>query len=513
MHASTSTTTVHLLIGTEMRTLVCFGDRDGLGEIEVSSTENIVCHESIPTSFYEEQGLGGRTINRPREEIRLFHTQPLIVEEEDDDDEDEEVFFESTSIDISDEPLFRETNPALIGPPETPSTAASPSRTPSKAVLAVIDDLEKALDDVDVDQLLEPLPPATPPPPPSYGKPLSLKSILARFRPQQTFPRQCEPQNNPHTNTPKKVVHVVAPLVAPVAEKRPSKVVRGKPRSSRGSLNRLFPIGRHRQKSSKQGSADTALLIPNKTRESDWFLPDESLHALKTEKKNLPQNGTELHQCPPQKRKKGRFFHRLLTVSRLSTGQPDGVVDTNDAGDLRHDETHSLSLEDEADKEKEIILSKPERTFRNDEELVDHLVKVCDTSSSLEEGFNCLQERIRTHSICRGSPTNDAGNPIFSSSFLDMSSFEAPPKATPTTPSSAVPGPPPISAPSKEDPRNDSIPSFSSLEDFLTSVNDSDHSASLEALLFEQELEKLSTEELAELLDEELEKLMRDGLA
>ena len=291
---------------------------------------------------------------------------------------------------------------------------------------------------------------------------------------------------------------------------------------------RLFP------KKAKKRAGDTTLLIPKDESNNDWFLPDDDDDEWNEDKTSVGENKTmgstdtcvpgssSRNSSHPSSQEKGPSKKKAF-MSRLLRGRSSRRNDSkdnnhNDDATLPHpsnhdlhsqDRTRSLSLEDEE-------LQLPP-IFKSDEELIDHLVKICDKNSSLEEGFNCLQERLRSRSFSNlpvlGMSDNDQDNahanndggktpPVFSTSFLEMK----PPTTTTRTSHR--------SSPARRDPHNDSIPSFTSLEEFLTSgPNDCSHSASLEALLFEQELEKLSTEELAELLDTELEKLMREGIS
>ena len=275
------------------------------------------------------------------------------------------------------------------------------------------------------------------------------------------------------------------------------------------SWGRLFPT------KTKQRTGDTTLLLSKgqdryaSDYDDDWNVPEEEWgsssktndtahNTMDLTDTTVPRSSSTVIRQRSSSKKKPTFLSRIFRghSSRKDQTPVSPCADNQDR-------TRSLSLEDE----EELHLELP--TFKNDEELVDHLVKICDNNTSLEEGFSHLQERLRSHSSSNlhalGESSESNGNPVFSTSFLEMRPASSGSSSNPTSSRAS---------PARRDPRDDSMPSFASLEEFLTSgPNDSSHSASLEALLFEQELDKLTTEELAELLDTELEKLVREGIS
>ena len=274
----------------------------------------------------------------------------------------------------------------------------------------------------------------------------------------------------------------------------------------------------------KKRASDRKLLLPNKSHE-DWFLAnndewDGGNHTIGIEENKTMDSTDSSVVVPPTtvsskgdssshdapKKKKfslGRFLRRRRKASRkisnqaqpLSFQQPSDQDVARDGLSLEREERQTVSM--------------------SETELIDRLVKECDQNAFLEEGFICLQERLRSRSLSRslsasrdtsrssGTQSNSRGdfhprngnhkkkNGVSSTSFEEMRS-----------------------SPARGDPHNDSLPSLASIEEFLSSgPNDSAYSASLEALNFDKELEKLTSDELAELLDFELEQLVREGVS
>jgi hypothetical protein len=471
------------------KTLVCFGQaRDGMGGIEVLSAEKAVTREETVPLVYLRSGQEELRRSRTgcsQEGIRLFHSQPSI--EDDEDDLEETLSFESEN--HQREPIFQDPDPACFEP-TTPPRLTSKAKQSSK-LLAVIDNLEKKLEDVD-----------------SAGtKTKRLSSSRWKF---PKFMRSRSTKESTEQLELKHRRHQEAPVPITVTpRKRSSTPAHTKPSSSpwtriKNSMPNLT------SKKTKKNRADTALLIPKK--EYNYFSQDAlkwsifaDKHSHAEEISTLSESATmnessEDEVSKPKRRfitKSNRKFFRHLLLRSFAGKHRDR--DEESFGELGPDRTRSLSLlEDEGDA---AIKNMSRSIDKNEEAFIDNLVQYVDNNSSLEQGLNMLEERIRSRSSAKS--TVSVADAIFSTSFLDMSSLESKSKE-----------PSPRRSPSTEpgSPQNESIPSFASLEDFLTSpVNDSTNSASIEALLFEQELEKLSTEELAELLDAELEKLMREG--
>jgi len=278
------------------------------------------------------------------------------------------------------------------------------------------------------------------------------------------------------------------------------------------NMSCLLSPSRSRQKK----SGEKAMLLP-RTKSNDYFLfdnVDKSPTEVPDKKKTRNNDGSARH-----------FLRRLIPKGRTKKTKHTSI---DPIPDIIKNDTRSLSLESENDKE---FAKQP--IFNSDEELVDHLVRHCEEHSPLEADFHCLQERIRSRSfgsrksVATSSSQGDSNSPSHSvagPNFVDSCKFEHRKSssatnvtvATTVATDGALMGVSLSFSPGGDlpaDPQNDTIPSFTSLEDVTTSpLNDSAYSATLEAILFEQELEKLTTDELAELLDAELEKLMQEGL-
>ena len=580
---------------------------------------------------------GQRRYNRPKEEIRLFHTQPFMLDACHDFDEDisgmedpieavlknsclrlnrseeEELCFYKEKL-CDNKPLFPEMDPVFLAPSppraltatttstsmsstSTPTTSLTPKRRmSSKQVLAPIDQFEDALEDMSVGYQ-----PRRSQKQQQNPKASGWKGMLSRFitgpsseKPVVSITRNCKimsqtpissnkskaPGISSKTSTANKrkapaTVSKIVPTIStldtksktPTRSKKPvvssppkdaivlkqtpslirstsvpvTKSISTRVPSSPIKLSKTTslktypkPIKTSTRTTSTSKAAPWGRLFPTKTKpragdttsllskgqdrytsdfdvdenEEDWNGPDRgwgsSSKANDTADNTMDLTGTSVPRSKSKvNRQRSASKKKPTFLSRIFRGRSSRKeVTPVSPGVDNQDRTRSLSLEDEED----LCLELP--TFKNDEELVDHLVKICDNNSSLEEGFNHLQERLRSHSFTNFQVLSESdesnGNPVFSTSFLEMMPE---PSGSRSNPSSRA-------SPARRDPQNDSMPSFASLEEFLTSgPNDSTHSASLEALLFEQELEKLTTEELAELLDTELEKLVREGIS
>jgi hypothetical protein len=525
-----------------MRTLVCFGHRD-MGEIEVSTADImpdnlIMSRESFPPVVYEEaEGQGSRDPSCPKEEIRLFHSQLWL--DIGDDDDDEYLRFDCEA-DIASEhdnedPLFRD-NPAA-------APQRKPSRLPRNDVLAVIDDMERVLNN-EIDSRSSTL----------ISYPGMMQSNMTRFLcPQSMLDNEGVLNLQPEQS--------LDPVLVKSSSETKTRI--SSHTGSGAAWKRLFPIERLRK---KKKASDTLLLIPNNFKDSAEDFGDAKTQAkaaaARRTRRNPRRNPSRRNRFfamigsrTTQQCKKGPFLHRLLPCGRSFSSKNDPRDDTvQDLGlDVQKDKTLSMSSGDD-DHDCEAVTDKvdsdfrPHPTFRNDDELIDHLVKVSALNASLEieKGLTWLQERIRSRSSSISTASNstkasaESLHRIFSPCFLDPPSLVTPSpehsvdedddatSAAPsvendagstsqlasieegydsTSPSSS------FDADDGSTDQNESTPSLSSFEDFFSCVNDVDYSAaSLEALMIEQDLEKLSSQELTLLLDAELDKLMREGL-
>ncbi|CAB9503566.1 expressed unknown protein [Seminavis robusta] len=448
---------------------------------------------SFPRAVYEDAR---------RDEIRLFHS-PLII----DDDGDEEVCFEPDD-DIEDEPNDSMNNDVLLLQKPT-SLSRSASRTPSREVLAIIENLEKALDD-EVEALSSDKNPCV-------SRLSGLKGVMNRIQKYSKgasggLDKQPEPDKALDKTLTTESENTDAPPVAPTIETSTA--------GPKSAWTCIFRMGRRRKrnKKKKRPAGDQVMLIPNHFKDSEWG-PSDDPSQSKSSTKDL--QGTR-NLSKTKQRKRHHLLQRLLQRRRplINMNQTSYVADQYPDLDLYQERTRSISFWDEEDDHNDDRVDEkdsqdcPQQNFRNDEELIDRLVKVSDENASLdvEEGLFCLQERIRSRSSHNAPNTpmsaQDSRAPMFSASFLEAPSLFIPSVSNQFSVMSGHERDPSIAS------HNESIPSVSSLEDFLCSVNDSDQSAaSLEALLFEQELEKLTSEELAQLLDSELEKLLLEGIA
>jgi hypothetical protein len=530
-----------------MRTLVCFGRRE-IEDIEVSTGDMmldnlIVSRELFPTVYEVDEGKGSRKPSCAKEDIRLFHPELWTVDFDDDDDDEEELRFvceESIASEHeNEEPLFR------VNPAEIPQRKSY--RSPSKDVIAVIDRMERVLNS-EIDSRSSSL----------VSCSNMMKSTMARLVCTQS---SSENEEMLHLQPEQSLEPV------PVKDSSTNEARKASTAGSGSAWNRILPIKRLRKK--KEKDSDTLLLIPTNFKDSTDSLAedfgDARMHvraaAVSHSRRNATRTPTKMNKLfamvgsrTTHHRKKGRFlrclFPRVRPFSRKRASSDDTVQDLD--RDLEKDKTHIMSFEDD-DKECEGVVEKvesnfrPHPTFRNDEELIDHLVKLSaqNVSLEIEEGLNWLQARVRSRSSSNSVTSKctkasaESLHPIFSPSLLDPYSL-VPPSPTPSideddgstsTASSVEEDYGSTSHVTEEDHgstsrtssfeanegstnQNESTPSVSSIEDFFSFVNDVEYSASsLDALMIEKDLEKLSSEELTLLLDAELDKLMRDGLA
>ena len=459
------------------RARVSFGlPEDGIEVSNISYSEDPILqlHTTIATAH------SANSHNNSSSEVRVFHAPNLDLEGDDDDSEDERgltFLLEDELLDGGTTTISEQTPvPQEAVTPSTPPPAPKKKRSKNPEVMMAIDNLEKVLEDVNTSKELD----VTATKKPASLKRSSQSSISLKKTVSKLFGSNKKKQEQQQTDEEEDTIAAT-----------PKESLRT-PRSKSSKSNNMNKTTKRKSKKesswklwkkSKRRGGEHALLLPTK-HDDNYSLPDASWKwDVLDGKQTTPPPASSEKDIP---KKRNNFLGKLFQKISKSKNSKDETDDVSSSV-ASPDKTRSLTMEDESDD--------------GEAELLDHLVTICDKTSSLEleRGFSSLQERIRSRSFSRLPPESPAGSrtQMFSTSFLEQS-----PAASRGSKSNSN---------NNSNSRDDSIPSFASLEEFLTSVSDETHAASLEALLFEQELEKLSTEELAELLDSELEKLMREG--